>query len=194
MTTYNETMQKQLFIIAGPNGSGKTTLAKEFLSNVSLIFLNADEIAAGINSENLQSVRITAGKILLNKIDKLFQNKQSFAIESTLAGNYLIKFIHKARSLGYKISIIYFFVDNPDVCINRIKIRVSQGGHSVPDEDVKRRYYRSKKNFWYKYKNLADDWIMLYNGIEKVIPVAFGSLNNIEIADETLSGLFQEDI
>jgi len=187
-------MTKVFFIIAGANGTGKTTLAKEFLKENLFEFLNADEIAKEINPDNLQSARVTAGKILFNKLNQILDSDKSFAIETTLSGSYLIKFIDKAKKQGYKISIIYFFVDNPEVCINRIKIRVSNGGHSVPDEDVKRRYFRSKNNFWNKYKNLADDWIMFYNGIEKTIPTAFGRMNYFEIIDESLLELFNEDL
>ncbi len=158
-------MTKQLFIIAGANGSGKTTLAKELLQEYSLDFLNADEIARTINPEDLQAVRVQAGKEVLKKIDSMLLQKKSFAIESTLSGNFLVNKIKQAKNQGYNTALIYSFLKSPDTCIDRIKVRVRMGGHHVPDEDVIRRYYRSKKNFWFKYRNIVDEWTVFYNGL-----------------------------
>ena len=62
--------------------------------------------------------------------------------------------------------MIYIFLDSPNLCINRVKTRVIKGGHDVPEEDIKRRFYRSKYNFWHNFTKLSDKWIMLYNGEE----------------------------
>lgn len=182
---------KRLFIIAGANGTGKTTLASEFLKEYSIEFLNADEIAKTIDSRDFRRVRIEAGKVFLKKLKDLIKQEASFAIESTLAGTYLIKFIKNLKNKGYKIDIIYFFLDNPKACINRIKIRVKRGGHTVPREDVIRRFYRSKNNFWNKYRKIVDEWTMFYNGLEKGIPVATGQENYVEIINDELFELFK---
>jgi len=131
-------MPKQLFIIAGANGSGKSTLASELLVEKKLEFVNADEIARAINPDDMQAVRIQAGKEVFKKIDKMLLQKKSFAIETTLSGNFLVKTINQAKTQGYNTVLIYTFLKNPETCIERIKIRVK--------EDVVRRYYRSKKN------------------------------------------------
>jgi predicted ABC-type ATPase len=44
---------KILYIISGANGSGKTTFAKSFASINELYFINADEIAKELDSENI---------------------------------------------------------------------------------------------------------------------------------------------
>ena len=71
-----------LYIIAGANGSGKSTLASELLPSENLEFLNADEVAKEICPEHIESVKIQAGKIVLQKLDKLLNKKKSFAIET----------------------------------------------------------------------------------------------------------------
>ena len=136
-------MSKSLFIIAGANGSGKTTLAKELLKEYSLDFINADEIARAINPDDLHSVRIQAGKEVFKKLNEMLSQDKSFALETTLSGNFLVKVLKQAKIQGYNTALVYSFVDNPDICIERIKVRVRTGGHHVPDEDVIRRYYRS---------------------------------------------------
>ena len=88
---------KILYIISGANGSGKSTLASELLPSENLDFLNADEVAKEICPENIESVKIKAGKIVLERLEKLLNSQKSFAIETTLAGKNHIKTIQKPR-------------------------------------------------------------------------------------------------
>ncbi len=187
-------MEKQLYIIAGANGSGKTTLARELLPEYGLEFINADEVAREISPDDLQAVRVQAGKIILRKLNELILQEKSFAVETTLAGNYLVKTVKKAKEQGYNTVLIYSFVESPEICIERIKVRVRNGGHHVPDEDVIRRYYRSKRNLWFKYKDLTDKWLLFYNGIEKTELVASGVREDYNLLDESSFELFMKDI
>lgn len=148
----------ELIIVAGANGSGKTTFSKDILEMTGYEFLNADEIEKELVVSKLQ-----AGKEFFKRLENLISNSKNFILESTLSGNYLVKVIERIQKLGYVVRIVYVFLDSPQDCIQRIKIRVKLGGHFVPDEDVTRRYYRSKVNFWNIYKNLADEWTIIYN-------------------------------
>jgi predicted ABC-type ATPase len=180
----------ELFLIAGANGSGKTTLARELLPDYELDFVNADEIAQELNPGGVDKVRIAAGKEFFNKIDGLVSQRKSFAIETTLSGQYLARFIKDLKEKGYLITLIYIFLDNPEISIARIKVRVRNGGHFVPDQDVQRRFWRGKKNFWNIYKDLADYWEIYYNGEHGFIQVATGELNKKTVIDEKLFELF----
>ena len=182
-----------LYIIAGANGSGKSTLASELLPAEDLDFLNADEIAKEICPENIESVKIKAGKIVFKRLENLLHSGKSFAIETTLAGKNHIKTIQKAKNLGYHIVLIYSYLDNPILCDNRIKIRVLNGGHSIPKEDIIRRFYRSKENFWNIYKDLVDEWNLFYNGYSEYILVAQFTNNEIAIFNENLYNEFIKD-
>ncbi|MFH0887389.1 MAG: AAA family ATPase [bacterium] len=184
---------KRLVIIAGANGTGKTTLAKEFLKKYKIEFINADEIAAAYTSKGGQLKRIKAGKKFISVLQEVIRNRRSAAIESTLSGKYLLKIIRQVKKYDYYISIIYFFVDDPEIALARIKVRVQAGGHDVPKEDVIRRFYRSKVNFWNLYKGLADDWTIFYNGFEKAIPVATGEKTKYTTLDETLFSLYKRN-
>ena len=185
--------EKILYIIAGANGSGKSTLASELLPSENLEFLNADEVAKEICPENIESVKIKAGKIVLRRLEKLLDNLNSFAIETTLSGKNHIKTIRKAQKLGYYIVLIYSYLDTPILCENRIKIRVLNGGHDIPKDDIKRRFYRSKENFWNIYKDLADEWNLFYNGTSEYILVAQSNDSEIEIFNENLYNEFIKD-
>lgn len=187
-------MSRIAYLIAGANGSGKTTLAKGLLSDEKLTFLNADEIALELCPENLESVRISAGKKLFKQLENCIKQEMSFALETTLSGNLYVKVIEKLKRKGYKTSLVYVFLDTPDMCIERIKTRVKEGGHYIPDEDVKRRYHRSLKNFWNVYKGLVNNWALYYNGPEKNVLVASGESDKIDIQDEMLYNKFKEGL
>lgn len=154
---------KELVIIAGANGSGKTTFAYEFLKIYPYTYLNADEFAKQINPDNISEARIAAAKKLFTELDICKNQNKNILIESTLSGLAMKKIIDDFAVSGYKIKIFYIFVDAPDICIERIKERVIKGGHFVPDEDVRRRFWRSINNFWDSYKNKSDEWMVVFN-------------------------------
>ncbi|MCQ2368068.1 MAG: zeta toxin family protein [Kiritimatiellae bacterium] len=184
---------KKLYILAGANGSGKSTISKVLLPAESLVYVNPDDIAREINPAEPTAAKIEAGKETLKRIEELFAAGTSFAIESTLSGNVYLKVIEKAKSLGYETAIIYTFLDNPEVCIARIAVRVKTGGHYVPDEDVRRRFYRSKKNFIEKYSKAVDKWVMLYNGGCNIAIAAYGE-SDIHVLSKHLFKLFMEGV
>ncbi len=133
-------------------------ISTDILERTGYDFLNADEIEKDLAISKLQ-----AGKEFFKRLANLISLEKSFVLESTLSGNYLVKVIQHTQKAGYSIKLLYIFLENPQDCIQRIKIRVKLGGHFVPENDVIRRYYRSKSNFWNTYKNLADEWVMIYN-------------------------------
>lgn len=187
-------MEKKLYILAGANGSGKSTISKVLLPAESLVYVNPDDIARELNPAEPTAAKIEAGKETLKRIEELFAAGTSFAIESTLSGNVYLKVIKKAKSLGYETAIIYTFLDNPEVCIARIASRVQMGGHYVPDEDVRRRFYRSKKNFIEKYSKVVDKWVLFYNAQIDVEVVAYNDDDEMRIVSNSLFALFKEGL
>lgn len=158
--------EKFLYIISGANGSGKSTLAEVLLKEKHLEFLNADEIAKEISPNAIDKVPISAGKIYFKRLNEFLKKEVSFAVESTLSGMNIVKIIDKAKLNGYKIILIYSFLQNCTTCIERVKKRVKNGGHNVPEEDIIRRYYKSIVRFWDNYKNIVDEWTLFYNGYD----------------------------
>ena len=185
---------RELIIVAGANGSGKTTFAKDLVEENGCVFLNADEIEKELTESGAQPSHLKAGRIFFQKMQELTERESDFILESTLAGNYLVGVIRKLRTKAYRISIVYIFLESPAVCIDRISVRVKKGGHFVPDEDVIRRFYRSKRNFWHVYRTLADEWQVFYNSDHGFREVAFGSAGASTVIDERLHQLFQRDL
>ena len=177
-----------LYIIAGPNGAGKTTFAKEFLPHYAKCsnFVNADLIAAGLSPFSPSTVSIKAGKLLLAEIDNFISHKVDFAFETTLAGKTYVNLIKEAKSKGYFIHIFFLWIPNDHLAKERIKQRVRQGGHNVPDVDVERRLSRSLKNFFGLYKVLADSWEIFDNSYIEPKPVVKFNEEGLQISDKEL--------
>jgi len=153
------------YIIAGPNGAGKTTFAENFLPVEAecLNFLNADMIAKGIAPFNPETVALTAGKIFLKRIETMAASRVSFAFETTLSGLNFISSINRWQSFGYEVILYFLYLPVEELAIRRVKLRVTQGGHNVPENVIIRRYNRGWENFQKHYKHIVDDWIVFDN-------------------------------
>ena len=183
--------QKFLYIISGANGSGKSTLAVVLLKEKNLEFLNADEIAKEISPNAINTVPISAGKEYFKRLKLFFDNNKSFAVESTLSGNNIVRIIEKAKELGYKVILVYSFLQNCTTCIERVKKRVENGGHNVPEDDIIRRYYKSVVKFWNEYRFLVDEWTLFFNGYDYApVIVSFGSKDNFDIINKEMQTKF----
>lgn len=106
----------------------------------------------------------------------------------------MIKFLKEIKLKDYKISLIYVTLENPKYCIERINDRVSKGGHFVHPNDVKRRFYRSKNNFWKIYKALADEYIAILNSNEQPETFLVGEKEDYFVYNQFILNQFLEDI
>jgi predicted ABC-type ATPase len=154
-----------LYIIAGCNGAGKTTASYTILPEMLNCkeFVNADSIAAGLSPFNPESAAIEAGRIMLGRIDTLIHAGDDFAFETTLATKSYVDLIRRAREIGYKITLVYFWLNSPDEAKQRVAARVSKGGHHIPDDVVERRYYRGIYNMVNLYMEICDYWAIINN-------------------------------
>jgi len=176
----------RLIVVGGPNGSGKTTFADEYVARFSIAYLGADAIAAALAPDDPASVRVEAGKRFLTQLETRLSHGESLVLESTLSGKGLEKYIQKARHLGYMVTIVFVTLDSPDLCIARIRERVAQGGHHVPDEDVRRRFGRSRRLFWTRYRPLAQEWQLFSNAGGGFDLIALGSGEEVAEVDPIL--------
>lgn len=148
-----------LYIIAGPNGAGKTTASFNLLPDVLHCpnFVNADEIARGLSPFSPVVVAVQAGRIMLRRIEELLPQRADFAIETTLATRSYVQLVHQAQELGYKVHLIFFFLESDEQAIARVAQRVSNGGHGIPEEDIRRRYKRGIYNLLNLYMPICDN-------------------------------------
>ncbi len=166
-----------LYIISGCNGSGKTTASYSLLPQMLGCheFVNSDEFAKSISPFDPSSAAVGASRFMLQKIGYMLGNRSNFGIETTLATRSLTGIIQQARELGYSITIIYLWLESPDLAIKRIRSRVQSGGHNISDETVLRRYSTGLQYFFDTYMHLADRWVLADNTQTPFSVVAEGS-------------------
>ncbi len=169
---------RKIVIIAGPNGAGKTTFAREFLPNEAgcPVFVNADLIAAGLAPFDPARVALRAGRLMLEEIYTQVRKGESFAFETTLSGRHYAQLIPLWREQGYKVKLIFLSLPTAAVAIERVRVRVVQGGHNVPTEVIRRRFFSGRRNFENIYRKLVDVWALYDNAGEKPILLDEGGL------------------
>lgn len=146
----SENGRPKCVLICGPNGAGKTTFAQEYLPREGQIvhFVNADLIASGLSPLNPELAHISAGKLFLKELDRLALEKKDFAFETTLSGLAYVEKIRKWKTLGYQVEIIYLKLSSPALSLRRVAERVRQGGHSIPADVIRRRFFSRVATFY----------------------------------------------
>lgn len=177
----------KLYIIAGCNGAGKTTASYTVLPEMlgCREFVNADEIAKGLSPFNPESVAIEAGRLMLQRMDDLLSEGEDFAFETTLATRSYVKFVEWTQAKGYFVTLLYFWLPTPEQAIERVATRVSEGGHNIPSDVIRRRYANGIKNLTTLYTPICDYWIIYDNSVaDGIHKVAWGVKDEIkEIVD-----------
>ena len=148
----------KLYIIAGCNGAGKTTASFTILPEIlgCKEFINADEIAKGLSPFQPESVAMQAGRIMLARMDELLQKGETFAFETTLATKSYKQKIEWAQANGYEVTLLFFWLDSPNMAKERVAQRVAEGGHSIPTETIERRYHNGIANLFAIYMDMVD--------------------------------------
>lgn len=159
---------KRLFIISGCNGAGKTTASYTILPEILDCdeFVNADEIAKGLSPFHPESEAIQAGRLMLERINKLISKGQDFAFETTLATKSYRNFVLKAKGNGYHITLLFFWLRSSDLAVKRVETRIKEGGHNIPEEVIRRRYENGLKNFFGIFEPIVDEWMFIDNSGE----------------------------
>ena len=175
-----------LYIISGCNGAGKTTASLTVLPETLQCkeFVNCDEIAKGLSPLNPDGAKVAAGRLMLSRIKTLIADKADFAIETTLAAKSYHALIKKAREEGYKASLVYFWLQSPDLAIKRVAERVKHGGHHVDDSIIRRRYKAGIKNLFHLYCPVVDYFLFIDNSVMPSEIIAEGNIKSTKFYNE----------
>ncbi len=177
---------KDLYIIAGCNGAGKTTASFTILVDTldCKEFVNADEIAKGLSPFQPETVAFEAGRIMLLRMEELLNKNENFSFETTLSTKSYKNFVLKAQQKGYKVTLLYFWLQNIELAKERVKTRVLEGGHSIPADVIERRYVRGIKNLFDIYISIVDAVLIFDNSFGKHQLIAQSDDRKLEIIDE----------
>ena len=176
-------------ILAGPNGAGKSTAATALLNGAFGVdeFVNADVIARGLSAFDPDRVAITAGRIMLARLDELAAQRADFAFETTLASRSFAPWLRNLKTSGYDVHLFFLWLSSADLAIARVADRVGMGGHFVPDEVVRRRYSAGIRNFFGLYRPVSTTWVLYNTSGAALVRVAEG------LASETI-GVYDKDV
>lgn len=172
-----------LYIIAGCNGAGKTTASYTILPEMLNCreFVNADEIARGLSPFQPEKVAIEAGRLMLGRIYELLTRKEDFAFETTLSTRSYVKTVKRAQKAGYFVTLIYFWLNSPELAVARVKDRVLEGGHDVPERIIRRRYQKGVENLFKLFIPVSDFWMVVDNSENPFKLIAEGEKENKKI-------------
>jgi predicted ABC-type ATPase len=178
-------MKPNLFMIGGANGAGKTTAAMTLLSQYLDVFefVNADEIARGLNPLKPATANIMAGRVMIDRVNGLIQSYANFAFETTCAGHHHVETLKQAKAAGYLTTLIFLWLPSADMAVQRVRSRVKQGGHDIPEATIRRRYAAGLKNLTELFMPLVDKAV-IYDSTTAVMGVAPS-----KIAEKTEAGL-----
>ncbi|MEI6577525.1 MAG: zeta toxin family protein [Bacteroidota bacterium] len=178
-----------LYIISGCNGAGKTTASYSVLPDMLNCkeFVNADEIAKGLSPFQPDKVALDSGRIMLTRIKDLLNHNADFAFETTLATKTYPQYIRKAQSQGYFVTLVYFWLNSPELAIERVNTRVNAGGHDIPIETIRRRYMAGIENLSKLYIPICDYWMIIDNSELPFLIVAEGNKSeNVKIYNQNI--------
>jgi predicted ABC-type ATPase len=181
-------VKRTCYIIAGPNGSGKTTFATDFLPKYAVCenFVNPDFFARAYSPFDPDSALFKAAKATLAAIDENILKRRDFAFETTLSGRSYAAIIQRIRDAGFVVTMFYLWIPSPALSIQRIKARVKQGGHDVPQRDVLRRFSRTQTNLFTLYRPLLDNLFFFDNSAAKPRLVFTEIDGSVSIYDQPL--------
>ena len=188
--------EKNIYIIACCNGAGKTTASYTILPEIldCKEFVNADEIAKGLSPFQPEKVAFEAGRIMLERIETLLKSNENFAFETTLATKTYRQKLVKASKDGYNVKLLFFWLPTVEMAINRVAIRVSEGGHNIPKPIIVRRYKRGIENLFKIYIPLCNEWAVFDNSDGEPKLIAKGKELELKIIQEKNWDLFKSNI
>lgn len=185
-----------VIIIAGPNGAGKTTAAPALLDQALNInnFVNADMIAQGLCAFAPETAAIQAGRAMLSRMHYLANQQEDFAFETTLASKSFAPWIKELKKQGYVFHLEFLWLDHPDLAVSRVQERVKLGGHSVPEQTIRRRYVAGIKNFFQLYEPITDSWGFFDTSHDDgLIQIASKENNHVDIYEDKIWQMLVEN-
>lgn len=171
----------KLYIISGCNGAGKTTASYTILPEMFGLreCVNSDEIAEKLSPNKPEAASIRASRIMLERMNELLDRRVDFGVETTLATRSLLRVIEDAKSLGYVVILIYFWLNSPDLAVERVQKRVASGGHNVSEPTVRRRYVQGLINLMERYIPVVDSWMIFDNSSTPAVLIAEGGIEKL---------------
>ncbi|MBB6695291.1 zeta toxin family protein [Cohnella xylanilytica] len=185
-----------MYLFAGNNGSGKSTIRNLIVDRLGIsVNIDPDALARGIDSIRPESRRVSAGKEAIKLAKDCIRHKRDFSVETTLAGGNGIRLMQDAKANGFKVTMFYVGLGDYRLNIERVAVRVKNGGHHIASEDIARRHHTSL-NHLIAHLQLIDHLIVIDNSHaegEIVLCIDYGSVTyRSDLLPEWGESIFQK--
>ena len=175
-----------VIVLAGPNGAGKSTASEKLLQESFKVseFVNADVIARGLSAFDPEGVSMAAGRIMLTRLRELAAERRNFAFETTLASRSFAPWLKQLIETGYSLKLFFFWLPSAQMAVQRVAQRVSTGGHSVPEDAIRRRYERGLDNLFSDYMPMAENWFVCNGSLKDAAEIARGGRDKVTLVSD----------
>jgi predicted ABC-type ATPase len=137
-----------IYVIAGVNGAGKSSLMGEAIRAQGGVYYNPHEAArrlqatnAGLPVAEANSIAWRQGRRML---ERAIDEHLSYNFETTLGGDTIRELLRKAAAQGHAVHVWYVGLDSVALHVARVQLRVSKGGHAIPEQKIRERYESSR--------------------------------------------------
>jgi predicted ABC-type ATPase len=153
----------RIYVLAGPNGGGKSSILGAMIRKRGAEYFNPDEAARQIRTANpaisLSEANSAAWHQGIRLLQSAIEKRLDFAFETTLGGRTITQMLRGAISRGCLVRVWYVALGSPELHIARVKARIAKGGHSIPEETIRKRYDHSRVNLIALLPGLAELWV-----------------------------------
>lgn len=167
-----------IVVLAGTNGAGKSSVLGRGIIEHGGLFVNPDDLAKSLISEHPgmdpAQANSDAWQLMVDDLDDAIEHDTVYSFETTLGGNTIPRKLREAVDRGRQVQIIYVGLNSVDLHISRVALRVSKGGHPIPEQDIRRRYDHSRENMVSLIGVVAEAWVFDNSNVvddEDVLPV-----------------------
>jgi len=164
----------RIYVLAGVNGAGKSSIGGAMFRESGATYYNPDEAAKALIAANpgLEQTKANAaawrqGKRLL---ERAIRERLDFAFETTLGGSTMVRLLREAASQGFEVRVWYAGLSSPEAHLARVAHRVSQGGHDIPEDAIRRRWRHSRQNLIVLLPDLTE--LRVYDNSRDADPAA----------------------
>lgn len=121
---------------------------------------------------------------MLKRLDELLEEEADFAFETTLASKTFAHFIDEAKIKNYEVTLIFFWLNSVELAIERVRTRVKEGGHNIPEDVIVRRCKRGLINFFRIYKDRVNNWMFVDNSGKPYAEIAKSASGEMSINNQ----------
>jgi len=157
--------QPVLLFLAGPNGSGKTTFFETYLEPLGLPYVNADRIARLLRTADPAAPTEATDRRAFSEAERLRAAlagaRLSFCTETVFSDpvRAKLRFLEDARARGFAVFLVFIGLESATLSIARVKQRVQQGGHDIPDDRLRARFPRTLANLREAVTTVDEAWL-----------------------------------